>query len=126
MPLADPFDLPEWLGAVDVVWQATETVADADTVTGVLVDAERTERPLRLDLVAVDAAWPEPVCPETDRRAAHQAWHYGEVALLEGSPALVLGVPGSALGADLVSEAVRRFARAVGAKTQNYSVQLRL
>ncbi|HEV8054946.1 MAG TPA: hypothetical protein VGP51_00490, partial [Nocardioidaceae bacterium] len=79
MPLADPFDLPEWLGAVDVVWQATETVADADTVTGVLVDAERTERPLRLDLVAVDAAWPEPVCPETDRRAAHQAWHYGEV-----------------------------------------------
>ncbi|MDP9442920.1 MAG: hypothetical protein M3P83_00640 [Actinomycetota bacterium] len=126
MPLADPFELPEWLAEAEVVWESTDTVAAASTVSGRLTDVAGRHPAVRLDLLAVDAAWPRPVAAEPDRCAAHQAWHYGEVALLQVPGGVALGVPGAAFSADLVSEAVRRFARAVGAKPQDYAVRLRL
>jgi hypothetical protein len=79
-----------------------------------------------LDLLAVDAAYPVPVCPERERRSAHQAWQYGEVALLDADGRLCAGVPGARFDANLVCEAVRRVARSVAAEPGSFSVSITL
>ncbi|MGH3367438.1 MAG: hypothetical protein ACRDOY_09560 [Nocardioidaceae bacterium] len=132
--LVDPFDLPDWLAQEQVLWQPNDEKATA-SIRGLLrpiLDGqprgEDGDRPdgLPLDLLAVDAAWPTPVCDEDSRRHAHECWHYGEVALLDRGGRITLGVPGIEFSADLVCEAVRRFSRAVGGDASRFLVQLRL
>lgn len=123
MTLADPFDLPEWLAGDDIVWRARATVVGAAHVAGTL---HGSGQQLDLDLLAVDAAVPGPVCPEDHRTEAHHAWHRGESLLVELDTRTTLAVPGHCFDVDLVCEALRRFTRAVGASADRYSVQIRL
>jgi hypothetical protein len=93
-------------------------------VTGVLeaVDGRRQQ----LDVLAVDAAYPVAVCPEAERRITHQAWEYGEVALLQIDARLCAGAPGRRFDANLVCETLRRFARSVAAQAGTFSVSISL
>ena len=124
----DPFELPDWLGQEQVLWQATdERVSRENTATihGVLRPL-RGDSELVLDLLGVDVAWPKPVCDEESRHLAHEAWHYGQVILLDVEGRVTLGVPCTRFSTDLVCEAVRRFSKAVGAEPTRFLVQLRL
>jgi hypothetical protein len=124
----DPFELPDWLGTEQVLWQATGEREHTATVPGRLspLHGGGTPEPVTLDLLAVDVAWPKPVCDEDTRHLAHEAWHYGQVALLDRGGRVTLGVPGTEFTSDLVCEAVRRFSRAVGGDSHHFLVQLRL
>jgi len=124
--LLDPFDLPEWLASSQVVWEALESVAGQTVAHGVLRCVDGDEEPLRLDAVAVDAAWPTALCSPPDRRAVHQAWHFGQVVLLDREGVPALGVPTAAFSADLTLEALRRFAKAVGSDPWRFAVHLPL
>ena len=124
--LVDPFDLPEWLLSEEVVWEALEPVGGQVVAKGQLRAVGSSDAPLRLDLMAVDAAWPVPPCPSADRRAAHQAWHFGQVVVLDQDGAPALGVPATEFSADLALEALRRFAKAVGSDPWRYAVHLHL
>lgn len=119
----DPFDLPEWLGTSQVVWQA-----DAGLRTGHLVHGRLTgDGPdLPCDLMAVDEAFPVPVADATTRTAAHQAWRHGQVLLGDLGGRLTLVVPGTRLAPDLVLDVLSRLARAVGADPERYAVMLRI
>lgn len=114
-PEVDPFELPDWLATEEVLWQATDQPQDREQTATV----HGQVRPLRggdvlvLDLLAVDVAWPKPVCEEESRHVAHEAWHYGQVALFDRGGRTTLGVPGTELSSDMVCEAVRRFSKAV-------------
>ncbi|MGI8433274.1 MAG: hypothetical protein ACR2LE_00810 [Nocardioidaceae bacterium] len=119
----DAFDLPEWLGTEPVTWAAVGLLDHSPHVRGDLTYADGS---LGLDLLAVDVAYPAPVCPEVARRSAHQAWRYGEVVLLEVEGRIVAGVPASQLDVDLVCEALRRVAKAVGAPVGNFTVSIAL
>jgi hypothetical protein len=124
----DPFELPDWLGQEQVLWQATDERGgreSAATIHGVLRPLQGEEE-LTLDLLGVDAAWPKPVCDEESRHLAHEAWHYGQVVLLDVEGRVTLGVPCTGFSTDLVCEAVRRFSKAVGAEPRRFLVQLRL
>lgn len=125
MTVADPFELPEWLGTDDVVWRSGTTVVGSARIAGTLVGAAG-ERRLDLDLLAVDAAVPGPVCPEDHRTEAHHAWHRGESLLVAVGQRTTLAVPGHRFDVDLVCEALRRFTRAVGASAGRYTVQIQL
>ena len=119
----DPFELPEWLGTDEVTWSATCALG-RPTVPGVLrSDAGSGE--LLCDLLAADVACPEPSVDDTTRTRIHQAWRDGQVALLERDGRLTLAMPGTAQDADLVLEAIGRFARAVGTSPGHYGVRLR-
>lgn len=122
--VADPFDLPEWLADGEVVWRALRAVTGAHSVPGRLT-GPRGES-VSVDLLAVDAAWPAPVCADRHRAAAHQAWHYGEVLLLSVDGSVTIAVPGFEFQAELACEALRRFVKAVGAQAGRYAVQLQL
>jgi hypothetical protein len=124
--LLDPFDLPEWLASSRVVWEALESVAGQTVAQGVLRCIDGDAEPLRLDAVAVDAAWPTAPCSPTDRRAAHQAWHFGQVVLLDRASVPALGVPTASFSADLTLEALRRFAKAVGSDPWRFAAHLLL
>jgi hypothetical protein len=120
---ADAFDLPEWLLGRSFGWQADESL------TGVLVRghlAGEAGRTLPLDLLCADVAFPEPVVPEELRTRVHQAWHYDQVLLVVGEGRHSLALPVPALGPELVCEAMRRFAKAVGVRAEQASVTLRL
>jgi hypothetical protein len=133
----DPFDLPDWLGTSDVVWRA-----DAGLRTGHLVRGRLTaESPdggtleADCDLLAVDEAYPVPVVDDASRLRVHQAWRHGQVVvghLASGGDAsgddvrLVLAVPGTGFGPDLVLDALGRLARAVGAHAERYAALLRI
>lgn len=124
----DPFDLPEWLGERDVVWRS-----DAGLHTGHLVRGRLTgdgADDVVCDLLAVDEAYPEPVVDDATRLRVHQAWRHGQVvvgSLRTGSEArMVLAVPGTGFGPDLVLDALGRLARAVGARVERYAALLRL
>jgi len=120
--VADPFDLPEWLGA-SFTWQAEETLAGALVPGGLTgVDGEQ----LPLDLLCADVAFPAPVLSDHLRTQAHQAWHYGQALLLSDGSRHTLAVPGAAMGAELAYEALRRFAKAVGVSAHDVRVTLRL
>lgn len=125
MVVADPFDLPEWLAAGEVVWRAEDTVSGSIQVAGRLSGRLPEER-LDLDLLAVDAAVPGPVCPEVHRTEAHHAWHRGESLLLDADGRVTLAVPGYVFDTELACEALRRFTRAVGASATSYTAQIRL
>ncbi|MBZ5739865.1 hypothetical protein [Nocardioides mangrovi] len=120
----DPFELPEWLGERDVTWAAESGLRSGPGVTGLL--SAEGDASLGCDLLAVDAAYPVPVAPEGVRLRAHQAWHHGEVHLVDHGGRLTLVVPGTGFTADLVLDAVSRLARAVGASAEHYSVRLRI
>jgi hypothetical protein len=122
----DPFDLPDWLGTHDVVWRA-----DAGLSTGHLVRGHLTAEPdagltIPCDLLAVDEAYPAPVVDDETRLRVHQAWRHGQVVVGEVDARLVLAVPGTRFGPDLVLDALGRLARAVGARTDRYAALLRL
>ena len=119
----DPFDLPEWLGAEPVVWTPEGGIHDRHLVTGGLSAGERS---LPCALLAVDEAYPEPVADDDLRHMAHQAWKYGEVLLVTLDDRMTLAVPGTSFTADLVLDALARFAKAVGARPESFSVLLRL
>ncbi len=120
----DPFDLPEWLGTNDVVWRA-----DAGLRTGHLVQGRLTADDaddLVCDLLAVDEAYPEPVVDDASRLRVHQAWRHGQVVIGTLEDRMVLAVPGTGFGPDLVLDALGRLARAVGARAERYAALLRI
>ena len=128
----DPFDLPEWLGTSDVVWRA-----DAGLQTGHLVRGRLTADPtspaasddpgeIVCDLLAVDEAYPAPVVDDATRLRVHQAWRHGQVVIGEHGSRMVLAVPGTRFGPELVLETLGRLARAVGARAERYAALLRL
>ena len=120
----DPFDLPDWLGGADVVWETDEGLRSGCLVSGMLLNSG--EEHLACSLLAVDEAYPVPVVPDDVRTRAHQAWRHGQVLLVERSETLTLAVPGRRFDADLVLEAVARLATAVGAPPDDWAVLLRL
>ncbi len=122
--VVDPFDLPDWLGASTVAWHSTSAIDGAAQVTGQL----RADNDLvqDLDLLAVDAAFPVPVCPDIERRLAHRSWHYGEVILLGIDGRVAAGVPGMEFDANLACETLRRVARSVAADTGRFSAWITL
>jgi hypothetical protein len=120
----DPFDLPEWLGTSDVVWQSEAGLGAAPLVRGVLAAGD--EHTLACDLLAVDEAYPEPVVDETTRARVHLAWRHGQVVVGDLQGRSVLAVPGRRLDPDLVLEALTRLAKAVGATPERFAAQLRL
>lgn len=120
----DPFDLPEWLGTADVVWHAEAGLDVGHHVRGRLAGAGHDG--LACDLLAVDEAYPEPVVDDATRLRVHQAWRHGQVVIGEVGDRLVLAVPGTRFGSELVLDVLGRLARAVGARTERYAVLLRL
>ena len=128
----DPFDLPEWLGTHDVVWHADAGLRTGHLVRGRLVaeDGPEAGAEIACDLLAVDEAYPAPVVDDASRLKVHQAWRHGQVVTgtLPSGPdtRLVLAVPGTRFGPDLVLDALGRLARAVGAHAESYAALLRL
>jgi|SRR5829696_620451 len=120
----DPFDLPEWLGTSEVVWQADEGLRAGHHVRGRLTSEGHDD--LVCDLLAVDEAYPEPVVDDATRLRVHQAWRHGQVVIGETGSRLVLAVPGTHFGPEGVLDVLGRLARAVGAHTERYAALLRL
>ncbi len=107
-----------------MTWSAESTLTDGPVVRGVLRGADSHSQ--QLDLVAVDAAYPVPVCSDEDRRGAHQAWQFGQVQLIDVDGRVGAAVPGSAFDANLACEAVSRVAKAVGASAARFTVLIAL
>ena len=128
----DPFDLPEWLGTGDVVWRADAGLRTGHHVRGRLTAAgdavDHAGEPAEIvcDLLAVDEAYPAPVVDDATRLRVHQAWRHGQVVIGALDSRMVLAVPGTGFGPELVLEALGRLARAVGAHTERYAALLRL
>lgn len=120
----DPFDLPEWLGTSEVVWRADDGLRAGHLVRGRLTAED--ERDLPCDLLAVDEAYPVPVVDDATRLRVHQAWRHGQVVIGEVESRLVLAVPGTGFGPELVLDVLGRLARAVGAHAERYAALLRL
>ncbi len=78
-------------------------------------------------MLAVDAAYPRTVCSSSQRHDAHQAWHFGEVLLLEDDTGRVAAaVPTISFDPNLAVDAIRRVAKALGAPSANFTVTLML
>ena len=122
--VVDAFDLPEWLGTEEVVWSTGGALADSALVAGRVTSSRGDEQ--QLDLLAVDAAFPSVVCPEPERRSAHQAWTYGAVVLVELDDRLAAAVPGTRLDPNLACEVIRRVAKSVGAAPSRFTVSIGL
>ena len=122
----DPFDLPEWLGTHDVVWRADRGLRTGHLVRGRLTADSGEALEIPCDLLAVDEAYPEPVVDDAGRLRVHQAWRHGQVVIGELDTRLVLAVPGTRFGPELVLDALGRLARAVGAHAERYAALLRL
>ena len=124
----DPFDLPDWLGTVDVVWRADVGLRTGHLVRGRLTasGADGSPQEIACDLLAVDEAYPAPVVDDATRLRVHQAWRHGQVVIGEIDSRTVLAVPGTGFGPDLVLDALGRLARAVGACAERYAALLRL
>lgn len=122
----DPFDLPEWLGTHDVVWRADAGLSTGHLVRGRLTAEPDAELTIECDLLAVDDAYPAPVVDDETRLRVHQAWRHGQVVVGELDSRLVLAVPGTRFGPELVLDALGRLARAVGARAERYAALLRL
>lgn len=120
----DPFDLPAWLGESEVTWESERGLATGHRVTGAL--SSSGVDPIGCDFLAVDDAYPEPVAADALRVRTHQVWRHGEVLLAADGPRILLVVPGSRIDLDTALEAVRRLAKAVGARPGCYAVRLRL
>ena len=124
----DPFDLPGWLGEGEVTWTPECGIHDSHLVAGHLTGGGEAPLPrdLPCDLLAVDQAYPKPVADDELRHQAHQAWQHGQVHLVAHDDRLTLAVPGTSFSAELVMEVLARFAKAVGARPESFSVLLRL
>lgn len=122
----DPFDLPDWLGTHDVVWRADQGLRTGHLVRGRLMAGSDETLEIACDLLAVDEAYPEPVVDDAGRLRVHQAWRHGQVVIGELDSRLVLAVPGTRFGPELVLDALGRLARAVGAHAERYAALLRL
>ena len=124
----DPFDLPEWLGERDVVWNPTDGLASGHLVAGDLTTlSDSSDRhSLPCDLLAVDQAYPLPVAAPDFRVRTHQVWRHGQVLLALHRDRLTLAVPGTAFDADRALECLSRLAAAVGASPERYSALLRI
>ncbi len=122
--VVDPFDLPEWIGTEAVTWRAIEPFHGRPRVAGALTGTGDQRHDF--DLVAVDAAYPAPVCPERERKAAHRAWEFGEVVLLDVDGRVAAGVPGNRFDENLACEAIRRVAKSVGAGPTSFTVAIAL
>jgi hypothetical protein len=123
LPEVDPFDLPEWLGEVEVTWSAESGLHAGHRVRGTLRSADSE---LPCDLLAVDEAYPAPVADDATRLRSHQAWRHGQVQLASHDDRLTLLVPGREFTAELVLDVMARLAKAVGAPPDHYAVLLRL
>ena len=121
----DPFDLPDWVGEGTVTWHASSSLGGSHLVTGELQGGP-SGTTLVCDVLACDPAYPLPVLSEAWRHDAHQAWALGEMLLIEYDGRLTLVVPGTVVTAEPTLEAVRRLARAVGSKPEQFTVALRL
>ncbi len=119
----DAFDLPDWLGTDPVTWRAEGILAGGPRVTGRLMSGERSQP---LDLVGVDAAYPRSVCSSAQRHDAHQAWHFGQVLLLESEGRVAAAVPTVTFDANLAVETIHRVAKALGAPSANFTVTITL
>ena len=119
----DPFDLPEWLGAGEVIWAADGGLLGAHHVLGAL---RGSDHELPCDLLAVDEAYPAPVADDRTRLRAHQAWRHGQVQLASYDGRLTLVAPGREFSAETVLDVLGRLAKAVGASPDQYAVLLRL
>lgn len=120
----DAFDLPDWLGTEPVTWVATAPLMSRALVGGQLRgESGRVER---LDLLACDAAYPQPVLGDDERHQAHQAWQFGEVLLIAYEGRTTAAMPGSCLDANGACEVIRRFAKAVGASAGRFTVSIAL
>jgi len=120
----DPFDLPEWLGEVEVTWTPEDGIHDRYLVPGLLTGGADLSQPCAL--LAVDEAYPQPVADDDLRHRAHQAWRHDQVLLVTVDGRLTLAVPGTSFTAELVLETLARLAKAVGARPSSFSVLLRL
>ena len=120
----DPFDLPAWLGELDVTWAAEGGLRDQHRVPGTLSSPGQDDVPC--DLYAVDEAYPRPVAPEDVRTRAHQAWRHGQVLLVAVDGRLTLAVPGTGFDADRVLDTLGRLTKAVGASADHVAVRLRI
>ena len=120
----DAFDLPDWLGTEPVSWRCSSPLDSGPYVRGELTAADGRRQ--ELNLIAVDAAFPVPVCPEPQRRAVHRAWQYGEVVLLEVNDCMSAGVPGRRFDANLACETLRRLAKSVAAKDGAFTMSITL
>jgi hypothetical protein len=121
----DPFDLPDWLGRDDIRWEADAGLRGSHLVPGELRHEGGRDR-LACALMAVDEAFPAPVVPDDVRSRAHQAWHHGQVLLVDRERTLTLAVPGRRFDAELVMEALARLAKAVGGSPDEWVVLLRI
>lgn len=124
----DPFDLPEWLGAgADVVWAPDHGIGEGHLLAGHLSGQDDgTPVAAACDLVAIDQAYPEAVAEDALRVAVHRAWHHGQVWLAQSQDRLCVLVPGDRFTPELVLEALRRLAAAVGAEPRRYAALLRI
>lgn len=118
----DPFDLPEWLGISDVVWQSVGGQHPAHLLAGHL---SADDQELACDLMAVDEAYPEAVADDATRVRVHHAWRHGQVFVGERSDRLTLALPGSRVEPVIAMDALGRLARAVGSRPDRYAVLLR-
>jgi hypothetical protein len=119
----DPFDLPDWLGTGPVTWYADSAARLGHQVLGRLSSGSE-EHPC--DLLAVDQAYPAPVTDDDVRREAHLAWQNDQVLLVEIDGRLQLAAPGTCFSADRVLEVLRRLAKAVGARPDQFVAALRV
>ena len=120
----DPFDLPEWLGTHEVVRRADSGLRSGHLVRGRLTTDGETD--VVCDLLAIDEAYPQPVVDDATRLRVHQSWRHGQVVIGELDSRMVLAVPGTHFGPDVVLDALSRLARAVGAHAERYAALLRL
>lgn len=124
----DPFELPEWLGDSEVTWAAATGLRTGHHVTGELT--AQGHDGLACDLLGIDEAYPKPVADDKIRLKAHQAWRHGQVLLVicpdDAPPRLTLAVPGTGFDADLVLDALRRLAKAVGGSADHFTARLRI
>lgn len=122
--VADPFDLPEWLGDQQLRWATTRGTESAALIAG-RITGDAGGR-FDLDLLCADVAYPAVVLTERLRHDTHQAWHFGQVLLLARDRRHALAMPTTRCDADTVCEALRRFTKAIGVPPSQLSVVLRL
>ena len=125
--VADPFDLPEWLGEYELTWR-TDASIGGPRCPGIL--SATAELCLPLLVLGADTAFPQPVVSPAVRTSVHQAWTYSQVAVLsadEPTPrSYALAVPSTSMDVDLVCTTLRRFAKAIGIAPSRVSVHIRL